>query len=105
MNIPVEDLTGELADDSSDYAYASIFFFPAGQKHYPYTRYPNQPHAGAILKYIKEMSTQYLKYDFDEDLGLRKVDSKIFADILIDEDVIKLKGKGENDAFALPSSS
>ena len=57
MQIPEEDLTGEKAESSSDYAYASIFFFPAGQKNYPYTRYPALPHAGAILKYIKEMSS------------------------------------------------
>ena len=75
MQIPEEDLTGQKAESASDYAYASIFFFPAGQKSYPYTRYPDQPHAGAILKYIKEMSSQYLKYDFDEELGLRKVDT------------------------------
>ena len=49
MGIPEEDLTGEKVENAKAYSLPSIYLFPAGQKSFPYTRYPNKPHAGSIL--------------------------------------------------------
>ena len=67
----------------------------------PYTRYPNSPHAGVILKYIKEMSSQYLTYDYIEDLGVTKIDTENFYRMISKEGIIKLLApKEETHTFS-----